>query len=73
MDSYIVRIYRRGRTKSDEISGLVEQVGSSQPRPFQSLRGLITILRQLIGGEDIVAKNVTSLAPDDEREALINK
>jgi hypothetical protein len=65
MDSYIIRVYRRGRSKPDEISGLVEQVGSSQRRPFQTLRGLISIVRQLIGGEDRATANVTSLTPDD--------
>jgi|GEM_PF-2837989 len=73
MDSYIVRIYRRGRTKPDELSGLVEQVGSSQRRPFRTLRGLITIVKQLVGGEDRVCTNETSLTPDEKREAMINK
>ena len=73
MDSYIVRVYRRGRTKPDEISGLVEQVGSSQRRPFQTLRGLISIVRQLIGGEDRDSANVTSMGPDEKQEVLINE
>lgn len=73
MDNYIIRVYRRGRHKSDEISGLVEQVGSSQRRPFQTLRGLISIVRQLVGGENRHSGNVTSMEPDEKREVVNNK
>ena len=73
MDSYIIRVYRRGRNKPDEISGLVEHVGSSQRRPFQTLRGLISIVRQHISGEETISANVTSLGPHKKREVVTNK
>lgn len=50
MDSYIVRVYRRGSDEAgEEITGLVEEVGSEQKKVFQTLSGLITTIRQLVG------------------------
>ena len=50
MDSYIVRVYRRGSDETgEEIAGLVEAVGSEQKKVFQTLSGLITSIRQLVG------------------------
>jgi len=50
MDSYIVRVYRRGSDEAgEEITGLVEAVGSDQKKVFQTLSGLITTIRQLVG------------------------
>ena len=36
MESFIVRIYRRSRTKPGEIAGLVETVGSDENKAFHS-------------------------------------
>ena len=50
MDSYIVRIYRRGTGgSSEEVAGLVEEVGTNQRKSFQTLLGMITTIRQVIG------------------------
>jgi hypothetical protein len=48
MESFIVRIYRRSRTKSGEIAGLVETVGSDEKKAFQSFAGLITALKHVV-------------------------
>ena len=66
MDSYIVRIYRRGESKSGkEIAGLVEEVGTDQRRPFQSIAGLVTTLRTLVGREESLQADVRVLYPDN--------
>lgn len=50
MDSYIVRVYRRGTgSSSEEVAGLVEEVGTNQRRSFQTLVGMITTIRQVVG------------------------
>ena len=50
MDSYIVRVYRRGSgNSSEEVAGMVEEVGTSQRKSFQTVVGLITTIRELIG------------------------
>lgn len=50
MDSYIVRVYRRGADKTgEEIAGLVEEVGSEQSKAFQTLSGLITTIQEVVG------------------------
>lgn len=50
MDSYIVRIYRRGTGDSrEEVAGLIEEVGSSHRKPFKSVSGMITTIREVIG------------------------
>ena len=62
MDSYIVRVYRRGQGKSDEIVGLVEQVGSSQRSSFHTLEGLISTVKQVVGHKEQVEASVTQLS-----------
>jgi hypothetical protein len=48
MESFIVRVYRRSRTKPGEIAGLVETVGTDEKRAFQSFAGLITALKHAV-------------------------
>jgi len=49
MESFIVRIYRRGRSGTDDVAGLVETVGSDEKAAFQSFAGLISAIRRAIG------------------------
>jgi len=50
MESYIVRVYRRGTgSSSDEVAGLIEEVGTSQRKSFHTILGMITTIRQVIG------------------------
>jgi hypothetical protein len=48
MENFIVRVYRRSRTKPSEVAGLVETVGTDEKRAFQSFAGLITVLKNAI-------------------------
>jgi len=48
MESFIVRVYRRSRTKPGEVAGLVESVGTDEKRAFQSFTGLISVLKNAI-------------------------
>jgi len=48
MESFIVRIYRRSRSKPSEVAGLIETVGSDEKRAFQSFVGLITALKHVV-------------------------
>ena len=52
MESYIVRVYRRGRNNPNEVAGLVETVGSDEKNAFQSFSGLVTAIRQALGEDD---------------------
>ena len=62
MDSYIVRVYRRGTgSSSEEIAGLVEEVGTNQRRSFQTVLGLITTIREVIGRGNTEKTNVHKL------------
>jgi len=62
MDSYIVRVYRRGTgSSSEEIAGLVEEVGTNQRRSFQTVLGLITTIREVIGHGNTEKTNVHKL------------
>ena len=62
MDSYIVRVYRRSRgTSGEEVAGLVEEVGTDQRRPFHTVTGLVTTIRQLIGRDESGESNVREL------------
>jgi hypothetical protein len=62
MDSYIVRVYRRGTgSSSEEIAGLVEEVGTNQRRSFQSVLGLITTIREVVGRCNTEQTNVHKL------------
>ena len=65
MDSYIVRVYRRSKgTSGEEVAGLVEEVGTDQRRSFQTITGLVTTIRQLIGRNDLDQSNVCELYPE---------
>ena len=48
MESFIVRVYRRSRTKPGEVAGLVETVSTDEKRAFQSFTGLISVLKNAI-------------------------
>ena len=62
MDSYIVRIYRRSRSKSgDEVAGLVEEVGTDQRLSFQTFSGLISTIKHVVGKGEAVNKVVYKL------------
>lgn len=52
MESFIVRIYRRNRTKPEEIAGLVETVGTDEKSAFQSFAGLVTAIKKAIFQRD---------------------
>ena len=50
MDSYIIRVYRRNKSKSgEEVAGLVEEVGTDQRQSFQTFSELATTVRQVVG------------------------
>ncbi len=50
MDNYIVRIYRRGKDNPRLLVGLVEEVGVSGKKAFNSLDDLWEILNRQEGG-----------------------
>lgn len=50
MESYIVRIYRRGEVSPQNITGTVEEVGVEGMKPFHSIIELTSILRE--GGSE---------------------
>ena len=52
MESYIVRVYRRGKDDPNEVAGLVETVGSDDRKAFQSFSGLITAIRHALGEDE---------------------
>lgn len=52
MDSYVVRVYRRGLSDPNEVAGLVESVGSDERRVFQSFSGLVKAIRQALGEDE---------------------
>jgi hypothetical protein len=54
MDSYIVRIYRRGQDDPGELAGLVEMVGTSDRLSFRNFPELTSVLRCMLeqGGDD---------------------
>jgi hypothetical protein len=49
----------------EEITGLVEEVGTEQRRSFQSIAGLVTTLRQLVGREKSLQTDVRMLYPEN--------
>ena len=66
MDSYIVRVYRRSPgTSGDKVAGLIEEVGTDQSRSFQTISGLVTTIRQLIGRDNLEQSNVCELYPEN--------
>jgi len=63
MDSYIVRIYRRGADKAgEEIAGLVEEVGSEQSKAFQTLSGLITTIQEVVGRNETDVSDIHEIS-----------
>jgi hypothetical protein len=62
MESFIVRVYRRSLTKSGEIAGLVETVGSDEKKAFQSFAGLITALKHVVMRGETKSTNPVELA-----------
>jgi hypothetical protein len=58
MDSYIVRIYRRGQDDPGELAGLVEMVGTSDRLSFRNFPELTSVLGRMLkqGGDDAVLK-----------------
>jgi hypothetical protein len=72
MESFIVRIYRRSRTKPGDVAGLVETVGSDEKKAFQSFTGLISALKQaVLGGEHTAVSPVegSTYTPPDKKQA----
>lgn len=45
-ESYVVRIYRRGKRNSPDLVGLVQSVETQDERPFTSLDELMDIFRK---------------------------
>ena len=52
MESYVVRVYRKGQSDPSEVGGLVEIVGTDERKAFQSFSGLVTAIRQALGVDD---------------------
>jgi hypothetical protein len=48
METFIIRVYRRSRSRTGAITGLVETVGTDEKRAFQTFSGLINSLRNTI-------------------------
>lgn len=72
MDSYIVRVYRRGTGSSgEEVAGLVEEVGTNQRRSFQTVMGLVTTIREVIGRCNTEQSNVHKL--QSGKDAAVNE
>ncbi len=72
MDSYIVRVYRRGKgSSSEEVAGLVEEVGTSQKKSFKTVSGLIAVIRQVIGRSNTEEADVHELHSD--KDAAVNE
>ena len=72
MDSYIVRVYRRGKGDSnEEVAGLVEEVGTNRRKSFNTLVGLISTIRQVIGRCNTEAADVHELHV--KKDAAVNK
>ena len=44
METYVVRIYRRNRKRSDKIDGMVEKVGIKDPYVFHDMDELSRII-----------------------------
>jgi hypothetical protein len=72
VDSYIVRVYRRGKGDSnEEVAGLVEEVGTDQKKSFRSFSGLITTIREVVGKGTPGKEDVVDLRRD--MKLAINK
>lgn len=44
MQSYIVRVYRKGKGLSRDLVGMVQEVGGREARPFKNRQALLDIL-----------------------------
>ena len=44
MDSYVIRIYRRGEDKADDVVGIVESVETGGKQAFKNMDELVRIL-----------------------------
>ena len=73
MESYIVRVYRRGRNNPNEVAGLVETVGSNEKNAFQSFSGLITAIRRALGEDDSGVSVDSQARIYTDREKLLKK
>lgn len=62
MESFIVRVYRRGSSKPGEIAGIVEAVGTDEKKSFQSYAGLITALKHTVMHGETQGTNSVELA-----------
>ena len=63
MDSYIVRVYRRGQDNPGELAGLVEMVGTNERLSFRNFPELATVLRRMLrqdGNIDVVKMQQTT-------------
>ena len=72
MESFIVRVYRRSRTKTGEITGLVETVGTDEKTVFHTFAGLITALKHAVLRGETTTSNPVELAsykPSDKKKA----
>jgi hypothetical protein len=69
MESIIVRVYRRSRSKPGEIAGLVETVGIDEKQAFQTFSGLINTLRNTIFPSDNFASDMN----DHDRVSIPEK
>jgi len=73
MDSYIVRIYRRGQDDPGELAGLVEMVGTSERLSFKNFPELTTVLRHMLkqgGNNDFVKLQQTAATSESDRAGL---
>jgi hypothetical protein len=68
MESFIVRVYRRSRTKPSEVAGLIETVGSDEKWAFQSFAGLMTALKHVVLGGETKTANSLELASSPATE-----
>lgn len=62
MESFIVRVYRRGSTNPGEIAGIIETVGTDEKKTFHSYAALITALKQAVLQGETQAANPVELA-----------
>ena len=69
MDHYILRIYRRGESSPEDITGIADEVETGEKKVFRSCEELIRIL--IPGGECEAAKREkkTGLLPVGKRKA----
>lgn len=74
MDSYIVRIYRRGQDDPGDLAGLVEMVGTSDRLSFRNFPELTSVLRRMLtqGGDDAVLRQQQADATANSGRAGLN-